>query len=95
MQLNDEAAEQALLVEQLFIGKRKPVYARRNQVIKGLQRFWQISLAQHPALKDAMTSHDYAILGFCTEVRALFIGLRSRGSLAGERRREKGRVAIG
>lgn len=69
-QLNDEAAEQALQVEQHFIGRRKPVYARRNQVIKGLDKFWQISLSQHPALKDAMTTHDYTILGYCTEVRA-------------------------
>ncbi|MEW5320336.1 MAG: hypothetical protein WDW38_011416 [Sanguina aurantia] len=67
-QLNEEAAEQALALEQHFVGKKRPVFARRNQVIKGLVKFWQICLSQHPALKDALTSHDYAILGYCTEV---------------------------
>lgn len=69
-QLNEEAAEQALALEQHFVGKKRPVFARRNQVIKGLVKFWQICLSQHPALKDALTSHDYAILGYCTEVSA-------------------------
>lgn len=39
-QVNEEASEKVLEVEQKYNGVRRPVYVKRNEVIKSIPDFW-------------------------------------------------------
>lgn len=40
LQINEEASDKVLEVEQQYNEKRKPVYEKRNDIIKSIPDFW-------------------------------------------------------
>lgn len=66
--MNDEASDKVLAVEQEYNKKRRPIYSKRNEVIKKVPLFWQRTLLSHPIIADSLTDDDTAILEHMTEV---------------------------
>ncbi len=66
--MNDEASDKVLAVEQEYNKKRRPIYSKRNEVIKKVPLFWQRTLLSHPVIADLLTDDDTAILEHMTEV---------------------------
>lgn len=48
-QVNEEASEKVLEVEQKYNGVRRPVYVKRNEVIKSIPDFW-LTAVRIPAI---------------------------------------------
>lgn len=71
IQVNDEASDKVLEVEQEYNKHRRPIYDKRRQIISQLPNFWQTALVQHQVLRETCTDDDINVLGFCTEVRAV------------------------
>ena len=68
MQVNDEASDRVLAVEQEYNKKRRPIYANRNAIIRTVPRFWQRCLALHPVLANLLTQEDVDVLACIEEV---------------------------
>lgn len=77
-QLGEEASDKVLEIEQQYSKLRRPMYAQRNELLKGIPSFWQIALLRHRELRNTATEDDEAVLGFCTEV-GLHAGPRGAG----------------
>ncbi|KAK6128238.1 hypothetical protein DH2020_038011 [Rehmannia glutinosa] len=56
--INEEASEKVLEVEQKYNEIRKPVYDKRNNVIKSIPDFWLTAFMSHPALSELLTEED-------------------------------------
>ncbi|XP_051115989.1 NAP1-related protein 2-like [Andrographis paniculata] len=59
--INEEASEKVLEVEQKYNEIRKPIYDRRNDVIKSIPDFWLTAFMSHPALCDMLNEEDQKI----------------------------------
>ncbi|PIN25795.1 DNA replication factor/protein phosphatase inhibitor SET/SPR-2 [Handroanthus impetiginosus] len=59
--INEEASEKVLEVEQKYNEIRKPVYDKRNDVIKSIPDFWLTAFMSHPALSELLTEEDQKI----------------------------------
>ena len=81
-QLGEEASDKVLEIEQQYSKLRRPMYAQRNELLKGIPSFWQIALLRHRELRNTATEDDEAVLGFCTEV-GLHAGPRGAGKGSG------------
>lgn len=68
MQINDEASDKVLAVEQEANGKRRPVYKKRNAIIATVPHFWLQTLSGHPVIREMCTDDDNAVLEHCVEV---------------------------
>ena len=75
LQVNDEASEKVLQVEQKYNKVRKPIYVKRNDVIAKVADFWKTAFLHHPVLADLITEDDEEALHYLREVR------EARGSL--------------
>ncbi|XP_024974677.1 NAP1-related protein 2-like isoform X1 [Cynara cardunculus var. scolymus] len=64
VQVNEEASDKVLEIEQHYNGKRRPVYVKRNQIIKTIPDFWLTAFMTHPALGDFLTDEDEKIFKY-------------------------------
>ncbi|KAJ3700555.1 hypothetical protein LUZ61_004260 [Rhynchospora tenuis] len=60
--INVKANDEVLVLEQNFNELRKPVLARRNEVIGSIREFWLSAFLSHPILGDILTEEDQKIL---------------------------------
>ena len=68
MQLNDEASDKVLQVEEEYNKLRRPVYAQRADAIARIPDFWYQCFLQHPFLADMLTPEDNEILSYLRQV---------------------------
>ncbi|XP_021890590.1 NAP1-related protein 2-like [Carica papaya] len=59
--INEEASDKVLEVEQKYNEIRKPVYDKRNDIIKSIPDFWLTAFLSHPALGELLTEEDQKI----------------------------------
>ncbi|KAM7480011.1 hypothetical protein LguiA_028224 [Lonicera macranthoides] len=59
--INEEASDKVLEVEQKYNEVRKPVYDKRNDIIKSIPDFWLTAFLSHPALGDLLNEEDQKI----------------------------------
>ncbi|XP_022889833.1 NAP1-related protein 2-like [Olea europaea var. sylvestris] len=64
--INEEASEKVLEIEQKYSEKRKPVYDKRNDIIKSIPDFWMTAFLSHPALSELLTEEDQKIFKYLT-----------------------------
>ncbi|KAL8457420.1 hypothetical protein ACS0TY_034511 [Phlomoides rotata] len=56
--INEEASDKVLELEQKYNEIRKPVYDKRNDIIKCIPDFWLTAFTSHPALSELLTEED-------------------------------------
>ncbi|CAA0836069.1 NAP1-related protein 2, partial [Striga hermonthica] len=66
--INEEASEKVLEVEQKYNEVRKPVYDKRNNVIKSIPDFWLTAFMSHPALSELLTDEDQKIFKYLSNL---------------------------
>ncbi|KAK4489867.1 hypothetical protein RD792_000514 [Penstemon davidsonii] len=66
--INEEASEKVLEVEQKYNEIRKPIYDRRNEVIKSIPDFWLTAFLSHPALSELLTEEDQKIFKYLSNL---------------------------
>ncbi|GAU51785.1 hypothetical protein TSUD_415710 [Trifolium subterraneum] len=59
--INEEASDKALEIEQKYNEIRKPVYDKRNNIIKSISNLWSTAFLIHPALGDLLNEEDQKI----------------------------------
>ncbi|KAJ8753317.1 hypothetical protein K2173_019716 [Erythroxylum novogranatense] len=59
--INEEASDKVLEVEQKYNEIRKPVYQKRNEIIKSIPDFWLTAFLSHPVLGTLLTEEDQKI----------------------------------
>ncbi|XP_024029635.1 NAP1-related protein 2 [Morus notabilis] len=62
--VNEEATDKVLEVEQKYNEIRRPVYVKRNDVIKAIPDFWLTAFLSHPALSDLLSDEDQKIFKY-------------------------------
>lgn len=62
--VNEEASDKVLEVEQKYNEIRRPVYLKRNDVIKSIPDFWLTAFLSHPALCDTLSEEDQKIFKY-------------------------------
>lgn len=62
--INEEASDKVLEVEQKYNEIRKPVYDKRNEIIKSIPDFWLTAFLSHPALGDLLSVEDQRIFKY-------------------------------
>lgn len=72
LQVNDEASDKVLQVEQEYNLKRQPIYKERNQVISQMPDFWHLVFRGHDTLRPIITAEDEEGLAHLVEVGKLF-----------------------
>ncbi|XP_038971677.1 NAP1-related protein 2-like [Phoenix dactylifera] len=63
-QVNEEASDKVLEVEQKYNEIRRPVYIKRNEIIQSIPDFWLTAFLSHPALSDLLTEEDQKIFKY-------------------------------
>ncbi|KAL2482437.1 NAP1-related protein 2 [Forsythia ovata] len=66
--INEEASEKVLEVEQKYNELRKPVYDKRNDVIKSIPDFWLTAFLSHPAFSELLTEEDQKIFRYLSSL---------------------------
>ncbi|KAA8540960.1 hypothetical protein F0562_024902 [Nyssa sinensis] len=66
--INEEASDKVLEVEQKYNEIRKPVYDKRNDIIKSIPHFWLTAFLSHPALGDLLTDEDQKIFKYLSSL---------------------------
>ncbi|KAK2454425.1 NAP1-related protein [Trifolium repens] len=59
--INEEASDKALEIKHEYNKIRKPVYDKRNDLIKSIPNFWSTAFLIHPALGDLLNKKDRKI----------------------------------
>ena len=72
LQVNDEASDKVLQVEQEYNLKRQPIYKERNQVISQMPDFWHLVFRGHDTLRPIITAEDEEGLAHLVEVGKSF-----------------------
>lgn len=62
--VNEEASDKVLEIEQKYNEIRRPVYQKRNEIIKSIPDFWLTAFLSHPVLFDFITEEDQKILKY-------------------------------
>jgi hypothetical protein len=70
-QINEEASEKVLEVEQRYNVQRRPVYDQRSAMIADIPEFWAKAFAQHSYFVDVLCDADLEALAFLKEVSRL------------------------
>ncbi|KAL5544449.1 hypothetical protein UlMin_008233 [Ulmus minor] len=66
--INEEASDKVLEVEQKYNELRKPVYDKRNDIVKSIPDFWLTAFMSHPALGGILTEEDQKIFKHLTSL---------------------------
>ncbi|GAA0171569.1 chromatin/chromatin-binding, or -regulatory protein [Lithospermum erythrorhizon] len=62
--VNEEASDKVLEVEQKYNEIRRPVYVKRNEIIKSIPDFWLTAFLSHPALGDLFNEEDKKVFKY-------------------------------
>ncbi|XP_065878593.1 NAP1-related protein 2-like isoform X2 [Euphorbia lathyris] len=62
--INGEFCDKVLEMDQQYNGIRKPVYVKRNEIIKTIPDFWLTAFLSHPDLCDLLTEEDQKIFKY-------------------------------
>ncbi|XP_068662196.1 NAP1-related protein 2-like [Aristolochia californica] len=62
--INDEESDKVLEVEEKYNVVRKPIYDKRNEVIRAIPEFWLTAFLSHPALSSLLTEDDHKIFKY-------------------------------
>lgn len=63
-QVNEEASDKVLEIEQKYNEIRRPVYLKRSDIIKSIPDFWLTAFLSHPALCDLLTEEDQKVFKY-------------------------------
>ncbi|XP_057516120.1 NAP1-related protein 2-like [Amaranthus tricolor] len=66
--INEKASDEVLEVEKKYNEVRKPVYEKRNDIIKSIPDFWLTAFLSHPALSELITEEDHKIFKHLTSI---------------------------
>lgn len=66
--INEEASDKVLEIEQKYNEIRKPVYDKRNEIIKSIPDFWLTAFLSHPALGDLLNEEDQKIFKYLSSL---------------------------
>ncbi|RVW14635.1 NAP1-related protein 2 [Vitis vinifera] len=66
--INEEASDKVLEVEQKYNEIRKPIYDKRNDIIKSIPDFWLTAFLSHPALGDLLSEEDQKIFKYLSSL---------------------------
>ncbi|XP_009613885.1 NAP1-related protein 2-like isoform X2 [Nicotiana tomentosiformis] len=66
--INEEASDKVLKVEQEYSEIRKPVYDKRNDIIKAIPDFWLTAFLAHPVLGRLLNEEDLKIFKFLSSI---------------------------
>ncbi|WJX95502.1 NAP1-related protein 2 [Trifolium repens] len=66
--INDEASDKVLEIEQKYNEIRKPVYDKRNEIIKSIPDFWLNAFLSHPALSELLNEEDQKIFKYLSSL---------------------------
>ncbi|CAI9767304.1 unnamed protein product [Fraxinus pennsylvanica] len=61
-------SEEVLEIEQKYSEKRKPVFDKRNDVIKSIPDFWMTAFLSHPARSELLTEDDQKIFKYLSSL---------------------------
>ncbi|KAF3669570.1 NAP1-related protein 2 [Capsicum annuum] len=64
LMVNEQASEEVLQIEQKYNEIRRPVYEKRNEVIKSIPDFWVTAFLSHPALGELLNVEDQKIFKY-------------------------------
>ncbi|KAJ8452342.1 hypothetical protein Cgig2_006147 [Carnegiea gigantea] len=67
-QINEKASDEVLEVEKKYNEIRKPVYDKRNEIIKSIPEFWLTAFLSHPALSELVTEEDHKIFKYLSSI---------------------------
>ncbi|KAK7281400.1 hypothetical protein RIF29_09359 [Crotalaria pallida] len=62
--INEEASDEVLEIEKKYNEIRKPVYDKRNEIIKSIPDFWLTAFLNHPALGELLNDEDQKIFKY-------------------------------
>ncbi|EHA8590258.1 NAP1-related protein 2 [Cocos nucifera] len=62
--VNEEASDKVLEVEQKYNEIRRPIYGKRNEIIKSIPDFWLTAFLSHPALSNLLSEEDQNIFKY-------------------------------
>ncbi|KAG9454990.1 hypothetical protein H6P81_007894 [Aristolochia fimbriata] len=62
--INDDESDKVLEVEAKYNVVRKPIYDRRNEVIRAIPEFWLTAFLSHPDLSTLLTEDDHKIFKY-------------------------------
>ncbi|XP_012080253.2 NAP1-related protein 2 [Jatropha curcas] len=66
--INEEASDKVLEVEQKYNEIRKPVYDKRNEIIKTIPDFWLTAFLSHPVLSTLLNEEDQKIFKYISSL---------------------------
>ncbi|XP_050104161.1 NAP1-related protein 2-like isoform X2 [Malus sylvestris] len=66
--VDDEESDKILEIEQEYNEIRRPVYVKRNEIIKAIPDFWLTSLMSHPVLCDILSEEDQKIFKYLNSI---------------------------
>lgn len=66
--INDEASDKVLEIEQKYNEIRKPVYDKRNEIIKSIPDFWLNAFLSHPTLSELLNEEDQKIFKYLSSL---------------------------
>ncbi|XP_045790970.1 NAP1-related protein 2-like isoform X1 [Trifolium pratense] len=66
--INDEASDKVLEIEQKYNEIRKPVYDKRNEIIKSIPDFWLNAFLSHPALSELLNEEDQKVFKYLSSL---------------------------
>ncbi|EIE19346.1 NAP-domain-containing protein [Coccomyxa subellipsoidea C-169] len=67
-EVNDEASDKVLQIEQEYNLKRQPIYKERNEIIRQMPDFWHEVFRGHEAIRPVITAEDEEGLAHLQEV---------------------------
>eukprot|EP00898_Chlorokybus_atmophyticus_P004624 jgi/Chlat1/5162/Chrsp33S05037 len=67
-QINDKSSDEVLAVEMKWNAVKKPLYQKRNEIIRNIPEFWLTAFACHPVLGDLLLDEDHQILSYLEEL---------------------------
>lgn len=70
-ELNEQASEKVIEIEQEFNRKRRPLYEARNRAYARLPTFWRMALEKHHTIYDVLDVGDKQILNEVTELNVV------------------------
>nr|VDC66077.1 unnamed protein product [Brassica rapa] len=66
--INEKASDEVLEVDQKYNVIRKPVYDKRNEVIKAILDLWLTAFLSHPALGELLSEEDQKIFKYLSSL---------------------------
>ncbi|KAJ0988321.1 hypothetical protein J5N97_006677 [Dioscorea zingiberensis] len=66
--VNEETSEKVLEVEQKYNELRRPVYSRRDEIIRSIPDFWLTAFLSHPALGELLSEEDQKIFRYLVSI---------------------------